>query len=368
MLNTVEEALEDLKLGKMIIVVDDEDREAEGDFICAAEKCTPEMINIMATEGRGLICTALTEERIEELKLPMMPQTNTSEFDTAFTVSVDALKNTTTGISAWDRSITSIRLANPDCTIDDFVTPGHSFPLKARTGGVLVRAGHTEAAVDLARLAGFNPAGVICEIMNEDGTMARMPELKVIAKKIGMKIISVEDLIAHRRLTEKLVTKTLEKTVETRFGTFELKVYRDSVAQNEHLVFQKGEIESDKSVLVRVQVENILEDTFGIEGSVFSSKFDEGLAKIQEEGGVFLYFRSLDNPVDLWGKYLGLKADEESEEEKSHNRYDTRNLGIGSQILVDLGISKIKLLSSSGIPRTGLKGFGLEVTESVTLK
>ncbi len=367
MLNRVNEALDALKAGKMIIVIDDEDREAEGDFVCAAECCTPEMINFMARYGRGLICTALTEERIDQLNLPMMVQTNTSQHETAFTVSVDARKNTTTGISAWDRSITSIRLADSSFSATDFVTPGHSFPLKARNGGVLVRAGHTEAAVDLARLAGFAPAGVICEIMNEDGTMARMTQLRAIADEHQMMMISVEDLIAYRRQTEKLVTRVLEKEVKTRFGIFTLKIYRDSVAQNEHLVFQKGEISPDKVTLVRVQVENTLEDTFGIEGDIFSSKFEAGLSRIQEEGGVFLYFRSLDNPLNMWNKYLGNLEEDALDEEKSHHRYDTRNLGLGSQILVDLGISKIRLLSSSGIPRTGLKGFGLEVVDTEAL-
>ncbi len=358
MLNTVEEAIEDIKAGKVIIVVDDEDREAEGDFICAAQDASPEVVNFMALEGRGLICTALSRERIEELHIGMMAQNNHSPFETAFTVSVEARHDTTTGISAADRSITSTRLADPKFVAKDFISPGHTFPLKAQDGGVLVRAGHTEAAVDLAKLAGKEPAGVICEIMNPDGTMARMPQLLVLAKKLDMKIISVEDLIIYRSKTEKLVERIFEKQVKTAFGEFKLIAFRDSVSAREHLVFIKGELNANEPSLVRVQLDNALSDSFGIDGN----SIERGIKPIAEKGGVFVYLRPGGSQQERWERSLSIQEPElDTFSVQNHNR----NLGIGCQILSDLGIHKLKLISHFIPTQSALKGFGLEIVETV---
>jgi 3,4-dihydroxy 2-butanone 4-phosphate synthase/GTP cyclohydrolase II len=374
MLNSVEEAIEDIKNGKIIIVVDDEDREAEGDFVCAGVHCTPEAVNFMVTHGRGLVCTSLTSERVDELRLPMMATNNSAKFETAFTVSVEAREGTTTGISAAERALTSRLLSNPEAQAGDFVTPGHTFPLRAREGGVLVRAGHTEAAVDLSRLAGLYPSGVICEIMNEDGTMARLPQLKEVAKLHDLKIISVEDLIAYRNRNEKLVRMEANPVLPTKHGDFIAYGYRDMVSGVEHVAMVSGEITPDKVVPVRVHSECLTGDIFSSLRCDCGDQLDAAMKYVAEHGGVVLYMRGHEGRgIGLMNKMKAYELQQEGLDTVDANhalgfQSDHRSYGIGAQILQDLGVRKMRLLTNNPRKIEGLKGYGLEIVEREPLE
>ncbi len=370
-LNTIEEALIDLRAGKVIIVVDDEDRENEGDFICIAELVTPEIINFMAMHGRGLICTPLEEKRAEELDLPLMVNANTALHETAFTVSIDLIGNgCTTGISAYDRATGIRHLTNPGAKPSDFARPGHIFPLRAKTGGVLRRTGHTEAAVDLARLAGFHPTGVLVEILNADGTMARLPQLMEVARQFDLKIISIDDLVAYRMRTERLVRREMETTMKTIYGDFEAIIYTDASCGDCHLVLTKGEWTEDEPVLVRV---HSWSETGGILGNLLSdygSQIQFALSKINEAGkGAFVYLRQGDK-ANLMARlkiYKQLMEAGEPEKFELHTSMGKKDFGVGAQILRDLNISKIRLLTNHPRPRTGFIGYGLEIVENVEM-
>ncbi|MCC7244776.1 MAG: 3,4-dihydroxy-2-butanone-4-phosphate synthase [Saprospiraceae bacterium] len=370
-LNTIEEAIADLRAGKVIIVVDDEDRENEGDFICAAETVTPEIINFMATHGRGLICTPIEEKRAQELDLNLMVSSNTALHETAFTVSIDLIGHgCTTGISAYDRA-TGIRfLTNPAARPSDYARPGHIFPLRAKSGGVLRRIGHTEAAVDLARMAGLYPAGVLVEILNEDGTMARLPQLVDVAKKHDLKIISIDDLVAYRMRTERLVRREMETTMRTIHGEFQAIVFTDVASDDTHLVLKKGEWTEDEPVLVRV---HSWSETGGILGSLLSDyghQLSNALQQIsQAEKGAFVYLRQGDkaNLMAKLNHYKQLVEDGTPEKFELHTAMGKKDFGVGAQILRELGISKIRLLTNNPKPRTGFVGYGLEIVENIAI-
>lgn len=373
-LSTIEEAVEDIRNGKMIIIVDDEDRENEGDLVCAAEKVTPEIISFMAIHGRGLICLPLTEERCDELQL--LPQTseNTSSMGTAFTVSIEARKGVTTGISAADRAKTILTAVNPASKANDLARPGHIFPLRARSGGVLVRVGQTEASVDIARIAGLNPSAVICEIMNDDGTMARMPELEIFAEKHGLKIISVADLVRYRIQKETLVNKIVETDLPTAFGVFRAAIYENIVNGETHLTMAMGDIsEATEPVLVRVQTENITFAMFGCSLGEASQAMQSSLKKIAETGkGVILYLRQREHNLDLIHQLqtyaLMQKNGTDFQTARTFTGYGKmRDYGIGAQILSDLGLRRIRLLSNHPPKVNALEAFGLEIIETVSL-
>jgi len=368
-LNTIEEALAAFRAGKVIIVVDDEDRENEGDFICAAETVTPEIINFMATHGRGLICTPIEEKRAEELGLNLMVSSNTALHETAFTVSIDLIgQGCTTGISAYDRATGIRHLINPAAKPSDFARPGHIFPLRAKTGGVLRRTGHTEAAVDLARMAGFYPAGVLVEILNPDGTMARLPQLMDIATQHDLKIISIDDLVAYRMRSERLVKRELETTMDTIYGKFEAIVYTDVASGDTHLVLKKGEWTPDEPVLVRV---HSWSETGGILGNLLADyglQITASLKKISEAGkGAFVYLRQGDKANLLAKLQLYKQLNDEGQPEKFelHTSLGKKDFGVGAQILRDLQISKIRLITNHPRPRSGFIGYGLEVVENL---
>jgi 3,4-dihydroxy 2-butanone 4-phosphate synthase / GTP cyclohydrolase II len=366
--DNMEEALNDLKEGKVIIVCDDEDRENEGDFISLAEKATPEVINLMATHGRGLICIPIEEELAQKLELFPMVAVNTDEHGTAFTVSIDH-KFTTTGISAFERSATVLGLLDPEAKPSDFKRPGHIFPLVAKKGGVLRRTGHTEAAVDLARLCGSFPAGVICEIMNEDGTMARVPELRKIADELDIKMITIKDLIEYRNKKDKLVKREVEISLPTEFGDFRAAGYSNIIDGSEHLALIKGEIKPGNPTLVRVHSECLTGDVFGSYRCECRPQLHAALSQIEREGnGVLLYMRQ--NGSGLVNKLQSYKSNEDGHGiiDKSSNEEDLREFGIGAQILKDLGISKMKLLTNNPRKIKGLKGYDLEVVETVPLQ
>jgi 3,4-dihydroxy 2-butanone 4-phosphate synthase/GTP cyclohydrolase II len=374
-LNTIEEAIADLKAGKVIIVVDDEDRENEGDFITAANNVTPEVINFMATHGRGLICAAITETRCEELGLEMMVSTNTSQHTTAFTVSIDLLGyGCTTGISASDRSKTIQALVDPKIKPEEFGKPGHIFPLKAINGGVLRRAGHTEATIDLARLAGFEPAGALVEIMNEDGTMARLPQLMDIAKKHKLKIISIEDLIAYRIKNESIISKDVQVKMPTQWGNFELAAYRQTTNDQEHLALIKGTWKKDEPVLVRVHSSCLTGDIFGSCRCDCGAQLHKSMEMIEKAGkGVIVYMNQEGRGIGLMNKLKAYKLQEEGRDTVQANedlgfKPDERDYGVGAQILRDLGITKIRLLSNNPKKRAGLIGYGLEIIENVAIE
>jgi 3,4-dihydroxy 2-butanone 4-phosphate synthase/GTP cyclohydrolase II len=374
MLVGIEEAAADIAAGKMIIIVDDEDRENEGDLVCAADKITPEIINFMATHGRGLICLPLTEERCDELKLPPQVSENTSSFGTAFTVSIEAREGVTTGISAADRARTIQAAVAHDTKAEDLARPGHIFPLRAKSGGVLIRPGQTEASVDIARIAGCYPAGVICEIMNEDGTMARMPELERFAKKHDLKIISVAELVRWRMEKETLVQRVVETVLPTEYGEFRAICYRNVINEDVHLALVKGDIAaSDEPVLVRVQTENVTFSLFGVKVGEAAAQMQSALRKIGEAPrGVILYLRQRENNLGLVKQLETYKLMQEkmmtfSEATRITGYGANRDYGIGAQILHDLGLRKIRLLSNHPPRVNALEGFELEVVGNVPL-
>jgi 3,4-dihydroxy 2-butanone 4-phosphate synthase / GTP cyclohydrolase II len=369
-LNTIEEAIEDIRQGKIIIVVDDEDRENEGDFLAAAEKCTPEMINFMATHGRGLICTPLTESRCNELDLHAMVRNNTDHMETAFTVSVDLKGNgVTTGISAADRAKTVISLIDSNTKPFDLARPGHIFPLIAKQGGVLRRTGHTEAAIDFARLAGFKPAGVIVEIMNEDGTMARLPQLVKVAKKFDLKLVSIEDLVAYRMQHDSLIQKKEDFEIETRFGTFRLRAYLQTTNKQVHLALTKGTWSMGESILTRINSTQVNNDILGTLTNDADKKLDVMFKKINEVGkGAIIFINQEIKSLELLSRLSELKKLQENGIIKAPQiKMDSKDFGIGAQILHDIDISRIKLLSNNPdhSKRVGMIGYGLEITEYV---
>ncbi len=374
-LNSIEEAIAEIKAGRVVIVVDDEDRENEGDFVTAARCVTPEMINFMAKEGRGLICVPLTEERCSELNLGMMVGNNTATHETAFTISVDFLGHgCTTGISAQDRAKTIQALIHPETKPEDLGRPGHIFPLKAKSEGVIRRAGHTEAAIDLARLAGFEPAGCIVEILNEDGSMARLPDLMEVAIKWNLKIISIEDLIRYRLQNETLIKREITVEMPTRWGNFDLIAYRQTNTDQEHLVLSKGQWQEDEPVLVRVHSSCMTGDIFGSCRCDCGEQLQKAMAKIEEEGkGVVVYMNQEGRGIGLLNKLKAYKLQEQGLDTVEANlqlgfKMDERDYGIGAQINRDLGISKMRLLSNNPRKRTGLIGYGLEIIENVPLE
>ena len=370
-LNTIEEAIEDIRQGKVIIVVDDEDRENEGDFLAAAEKCTPEMINFMATHGRGLICTPLTESRCKELDLHAMVRNNTDHMETAFTVSVDLKGNgVTTGISAADRAKTVLSLLDPNTKPFDLARPGHIFPLIAKQGGVLRRTGHTEAAIDFARLAGFKPAGVIVEIMNEDGTMARLPQLLKVAKKFDLKLVSIEDLVAYRMQHDSLIQKKEDFEIETRFGTYRLRAYLQTTNKQVHIALTKGTWSNGEAILTRINSTQVNNDILGTLTNDADKKLDVMFKKIDEVGkGAIIFINQEVKSLELLSRLTELKKLQEDGIIKAPQvKMDAKDFGIGAQILHDIDISRIKLLSNNSEPtkRVGMIGYGLEITEYVT--
>jgi 3,4-dihydroxy 2-butanone 4-phosphate synthase/GTP cyclohydrolase II len=373
-LNTIEEAIDDLKAGKLLIVVDDEDRENEGDFITAAKNVTPEIVNFMATHGRGLICVAITEDKAKELNLEMMVPSNTSLHETAFTVSIDLLGHgCTTGISASDRSKTIQALIDPSIKPEEFGKPGHIFPLKAKNGGVLRRTGHTEATVDLARLAGFDPCGALVEIMNEDGTMARLPDLMKIASKFNLKIISIKDLIEYRLKIETTIKQVVSVEMPTVYGDFKLLAYKQTTNDADHLVLIKGEWEKDEPILVRVHSSCVTGDIFGSCRCDCGPQLQKAMEMIEKEGkGVILYMNQEGRGIGLLNKLKAYKLQEEGLDTVEANiklgfKMDERDYGVGAQILRDLGISKIRLLSNNPKKRAGLIGYGLQIIENVPI-
>ncbi len=375
MLNTVEEAIQEIKSGKIVIVVDDEDRENEGDFLAAADKVTPEMINFMATHGRGLICAPLIDDRCEELELNLMVGKNTDEYETPFTVSVDLIGNgCTTGISASDRSKTIKALVNPNTQPNELSKPGHIFPLKAKKGGVLRRAGHTEAAIDLARLAGLYPAGVIVEIMNDDGTMARLPELFEIAKKHKLKIITIKDLIAFRIENESLIEKLLDVNLPTEIGNFKLHAFREITNDQTHLALVKGKWKKNEEILVRVHSSCVTGDIFGSCRCDCGPQLESAMQMVEKEGkGVIVYMNQEGRGIGLVNKLKAYQLQEKGKDTVEANeelgfKADHRDYGVGAQILRSLEINKIKLLSNNPKKRSGLIGYGLEIVENIPIE
>ncbi len=374
-LNTIEEAIADIKAGKIIIVVDDEERENEGDFICAAECVTPEIINFMATQGRGLICTPIIEDRCDELQLLPMVSDNTALHETAFTVSIDLLgQGCTTGISAYDRATGIRAMIDPETKSSDFARPGHIFPLRAKRGGVLRRTGHTEAAIDLAKMAGFYPAGVLVEILNEDGTMARLPDLFKIADKFDLKLIAIKDLVAYRLATETLIKRDVAVNMPTKYGDFELITYKQLTTGEVHLALVKGRWEKNESILVRVHSSCETGDVLGSLRCDCGDQLHKAMELVEQEGkGVVLYMRQEGRGIGLLNKLKAYKLQEEGYDtveanEKLGFKPDQRDYGVGAQILRDLGVSKIKLMSNNPKKRIGLIGYGLEIVDNVHIE
>ena len=370
-LDSIEEAVDEIRAGRVIIVVDDEDRENEGDFICAAECVTPEIINFMATHGRGLICTPIIEKRAGELGLDLMVSNNTALHETAFTVSIDLIGHgCTTGISAYDRATGIRAMLNPNIQASDFARPGHIFPLRAKAGGVLRRTGHTEAAIDLARLAGFYPAGVLVEILNEDGTMARLPQLYEIAKKFGLKIISIKDLVEYRMRTERLIRKEMEVQAPTRFGAFTVHAFRQITTGDIHLAFCMGSWSQDEPVLVRVHSATGTGDVLGFLLGNYGQLLEQSAQRIGKEGkGVLLYMRHSEKNDAILTNLQSMQhlSEDEIKSQIFSSDMAQRDFGVGAQILRDLGLSKIRLMTQSPKRRIGLIGYGLEIVEHVHL-
>ena len=375
MLDSIESAIEDIKLGKLIIVVDDEDRENEGDFITAAHNATPEIINFMSKYGRGLICAPLVEERCDELQLELMVNNNTALHETAFTVSIDLLGHgCTTGISAHDRAKTIKALIDPATLPTDLGRPGHIFPLRAKKGGVLRRAGHTEATIDLARLAGFEPAGVLVEIMNEDGSMARLPELKDIAKKYDLKLISIKDLIEYRLKTDSLIEEIVRVDMPTKYGHFKLVAFKEKGSSNEHLALIKGEWKKGDPVLTRVHSSCFTGDILGSFRCDCGEQLHKAMEMVEKEGqGIILYMNQEGRGIGLVNKLRAYKLQEEGMDTVEANLHlgfpmDKRDYGIGAQILRYLGVTKLRLMSNNPRKRAGLLGYGIEIVETISIE
>ena len=370
-LDSIEAAVADIKAGKVIIVVDDEDRENEGDFICAAECITPEIINFMATHGRGLICTPMDEKRADELDLPMMVTSNTALHETAFTVSIDLIgQGCTTGISAYDRATGIKALVNPNTKANDYARPGHIFPLRAKSGGVLRRTGHTEATIDLARMAGFAPVGVLVEILNEDGTMARLPQLLEIAKRFDLKIISIKDMVAYRMQTERIIKKEMTVNVETQFGEFEVTAFTQVTSGDTHLAIKKGDWNLDDSVLVRVHSASNTGDVLGSLFGGYGTQLQRSLELIANEGkGLLVYMRHEDEG-DLLNYLKEMQKEASGKDKAVWDRNATlsqRDFGVGAQIIREMNVRKIRAITNSPKRRIGLIGYGLEIVETVAL-
>ena len=373
-LNTIEEAIADFNEGKFVIVVDDEDRENEGDFIIAAEKITPEKVNFMLTHGRGVLCTPITEERCEELELEMQSSANTSMYETPFTVTVDLIEGCTTGVSIHDRAATIKALADVNTKPTDLARPGHINPLRARSRGVLRRAGHTEATVDLCKLAGLYPAGALIEILNEDGTMARLPELMKISKELGIKIISIADLIAYRLKQESIVKKGVEVDMPTEYGHFRLIPFEQKSNGREHVALIKGEWSANEPILVRMHSSCITGDIFGSQRCECGDQLHESMKMIDEAGkGVIVYMNQEGRGIGLMNKIAAYKLQEEGYDTVDANLHlgfkaDERDYGVGAQILREVGVSKMRLLTNNPVKRIGLESYGLEISEIVSIE